>query len=231
MVMWLRGCSRAAPERCARQVTLIGAHLLQVDPAECAMRDCAVLGTAGIRHVQRIAKSAHLSDGWAAARASSRCSMRRRTYEPSIAPGVSPMLPTARRRRRIRNRFCRNPRFRGRRGNWAHDGQPVIVEGQSEDGVVQGIGTALYEEDRNDEAGQPLVGTVADLPYAAGCGRNAVDHIGHLHTPTPHYEYGMESHGRRWRRCGPPARSRNASATPSPYSGPIQRNPDHARRV
>ena len=36
---------------------------------------------------------------------------------------------------------------------------PMIVEGQIRGGVVQGIGTALYEEIPYDEEGQPLAGT------------------------------------------------------------------------
>ena len=45
---------------------------------------------------------------------------------------------------------------------------PLIL-GFALSGVVQGIGTALYEEIPYDEAGQPLVGTLADylLPGAA----------------------------------------------------------------
>ena len=38
---------------------------------------------------------------------------------------------------------------------------PLLVEGQIRGGVVQGIGTALYEEIPYDEAGQPLAGTLA----------------------------------------------------------------------
>jgi carbon-monoxide dehydrogenase large subunit len=39
---------------------------------------------------------------------------------------------------------------------------PMLVAGQIRGGVVQGIGTALYEEIPYDEAGQPLAGTLAD---------------------------------------------------------------------
>ncbi len=38
---------------------------------------------------------------------------------------------------------------------------PMLVEGQIR-GVVQGIGTALYEEIPYDDAGQSLAGTLAD---------------------------------------------------------------------
>ena len=41
---------------------------------------------------------------------------------------------------------------------------PVIVEGQLHGGIVQGLGTALGEELRYDEAGQLLTGTFMDYP-------------------------------------------------------------------
>jgi CO/xanthine dehydrogenase Mo-binding subunit len=46
---------------------------------------------------------------------------------------------------------------------------PMLVEGQIRGGVVQGIGTALFEEIPSDDAGQPLTGTLADylMPGAA----------------------------------------------------------------
>jgi carbon-monoxide dehydrogenase large subunit len=71
---------------------------------------------------------------------------------------------------------------------------PMLVEGQTRGGVVQGIGTALFEEIPYDEAGQPLGGTLADylLPGAA---EMPTIKIGHLHTPTPHTEYGMKGMG------------------------------------
>jgi len=39
---------------------------------------------------------------------------------------------------------------------------PMIVEGQTIDGVAQGIGTALYEESPYDANGQPLASTMMD---------------------------------------------------------------------
>ena len=51
---------------------------------------------------------------------------------------------------------------------------PMIVEGQIRGGVVQGIGTALYEEIPYDEQGQPLAGDLGRLS-AAGRRRIAGD--------------------------------------------------------
>ena len=59
---------------------------------------------------------------------------------------------------------------------------PMIVEGQVRGGVVQGIGTALYEEIPYDENGQPLTTSFADylLPMATN-----VPNVETLHTETP----------------------------------------------
>ena len=61
---------------------------------------------------------------------------------------------------------------------------PMIVEGQIRGGVVQGIGTALYEEIPYDEQGQPLAGTLADYLVPGAAEMPAIK-IVHLHTPTP----------------------------------------------
>jgi aerobic carbon-monoxide dehydrogenase large subunit len=71
---------------------------------------------------------------------------------------------------------------------------PMLVEGQIRGGVVQGIGTALYEEIPYDEAGQPLAGTLADYLLPGAAELPAIK-IGHLRTPTPHTEYGMKGMG------------------------------------
>src|SRR3984893_426617 len=68
---------------------------------------------------------------------------------------------------------------------------PMIVEGQSVGGAVQGIGTALLEEMRFDAQGQPLASSLADyiLPGATDVPPIAIHHI---ETPSPHTEYGIK---------------------------------------
>jgi carbon-monoxide dehydrogenase large subunit len=70
----------------------------------------------------------------------------------------------------------------------------MIVEGQIRGGVVQGIGTALYEEIPYDAAGQPLAGTLADYLLPGAVEMPAIK-IGHLHTLSPHTEYSMKGMG------------------------------------
>jgi aerobic carbon-monoxide dehydrogenase large subunit len=85
---------------------------------------------------------------------------------------------------------------------------PLIVEGQIRGGVVQGIGTALYEELIFDNQGQPQVATLADylVPTAAEMPSIKIDH---LHTPTPYTEFGVKGLGEGG-AIGPPAAIANA---------------------
>ncbi|MGB9647981.1 MAG: molybdopterin cofactor-binding domain-containing protein [Stellaceae bacterium] len=85
---------------------------------------------------------------------------------------------------------------------------PMLVEGQIRGGVVQGIGTALYEEIPYDETGQPLAGTLADYLLPGAAEMPAIK-IGHLHTPTPHTEYGIKGMGEGG-AVAPPAAIANA---------------------
>jgi aerobic carbon-monoxide dehydrogenase large subunit len=85
---------------------------------------------------------------------------------------------------------------------------PMLVEGQIRGGVVQGIGTALYEEIPYDEAGQPLAATFADYLLPGAAELPAIK-IGHLHTPATATEYGMKGMGEGG-AVAPPAAIANA---------------------
>jgi carbon-monoxide dehydrogenase large subunit len=71
---------------------------------------------------------------------------------------------------------------------------PLIVDGQVHGGVAQGIGSALFEEFKYDDNGQPLVTTFMDylLP-----GTTDVPHIEvhHLETPSPFTINGVKGVG------------------------------------
>ena len=71
---------------------------------------------------------------------------------------------------------------------------PMVVEGQTIGGIVQGIGTAMFEETQYDALGQPNASTLADyiLPGAAESPRIRVDHF---ETPSPHTEFGAKGMG------------------------------------
>jgi aerobic carbon-monoxide dehydrogenase large subunit len=71
---------------------------------------------------------------------------------------------------------------------------PMVVDGQTRGGVVQGIGTAMYEESPYDANGQPLAATLADylLPGAAEI---PTMRIFHMQTPSPYTEFGIKGMG------------------------------------
>jgi carbon-monoxide dehydrogenase large subunit len=99
---------------------------------------------------------------------------------------------------------------------------------------VQGIGTALYEEIPYDEAGQPLAATLADYLMPGAAEMPAIK-IGHLHTPTPHTEYGIKGMGEGG-AVAPPAAIANAvrdalSAIAAPAGPEVNETPITPRRV
>jgi aerobic carbon-monoxide dehydrogenase large subunit len=111
---------------------------------------------------------------------------------------------------------------------------PMIVEGQIRGGVVQGIGTALYEEIPYDEHGQPLAGTFADYLMPGAAELPAIK-IGHLHTPATATEYGMKGMGEGG-AVAPPAAIANAvrdalAAIGAPNGPEVNETPITPRRV
>jgi carbon-monoxide dehydrogenase large subunit len=87
---------------------------------------------------------------------------------------------------------------------------PMIVDGQIQGGIAQGIGTALYEEIPYDEQGQPLATTFAD--YTVPCAPEIPKaRIAHLVTPARTTEYGVKGLGEGG-AIAPPAVIANAIA-------------------
>jgi aerobic carbon-monoxide dehydrogenase large subunit len=87
---------------------------------------------------------------------------------------------------------------------------PMIVDGQVQGGIAQGIGTALYEEIPYDELGQPLATTFAD--YMVPCAPEIpMVRIEHIVTPALTTEYGVKGLGEGG-AIAPPAAIANAIA-------------------
>jgi carbon-monoxide dehydrogenase large subunit len=87
---------------------------------------------------------------------------------------------------------------------------PMIVDGQVQGGIAQGIGTALYEEIPYDEIGQPLATTFAD--YMVPCAPEVpAVRMAHLVTPALATEYGVKGLGEGG-AIAPPAVIANAVA-------------------
>ena len=185
----------------------IGAHLLQCDPAAVRCADGMVLGPQGSVPIAEIAKVAHLRmdglppgvDPLLDATA---------TYEPAVGTGVfSYATHGAVVAVDPETGFVELLDFAVAEdcGTMVN---PMIVEGQIRGGVVQGIGTALYEEIPYDEQGQPLAGTFADYLMPGAAELPAIK-IGHLHTPATATEYGMKGMGEGG-AVAPPAAIANA---------------------
>jgi carbon-monoxide dehydrogenase large subunit len=197
-------------------------RLLQCDAAEVRCAGGAVLGPQGSVSIAEIAKVAHLRmdglppgvDPLLDATA---------TYEPAIGTGVfSYATHGAVVAVDPQTGFIELLDFA-----LAEDCgtilNPMIVDGQIRGGVVQGIGTALCEEIPYDETGQPLAGTLADYLLPSAAEMPGIK-IGHLHTPTPHTEYGMKGMGEGGAVARPP-RSPTPSATPFLRSAPKSTKP------
>jgi aerobic carbon-monoxide dehydrogenase large subunit len=185
----------------------IGAHLMQCDVASVRCADGAVLGPQGSVSIAEIAKVAHVRmdglppgvDPLLDATA---------TYEPAVGTGVfSYATHGAVVAVDPETGFVELLDFAVAEdcGTMVN---PMIVEGQIRGGVVQGIGTALYEEIPYDEQGQPLAGTLADYLLPGAAELPAIK-IGHLHTPSTATEYGMKGMGEGG-AVAPPAAIANA---------------------
>jgi carbon-monoxide dehydrogenase large subunit len=87
---------------------------------------------------------------------------------------------------------------------------PMIVDGQIMGGVAQGIGTALYEESRYDESGEPLATTFGDyvMPCAPEIPSFQIKHFVTSARNTLHGIKGMGEGG----AIAPPAAIANALA-------------------
>jgi aerobic carbon-monoxide dehydrogenase large subunit len=87
---------------------------------------------------------------------------------------------------------------------------PMIVDGQIQGGIAQGIGTALYEEIPYNEMGQPLATNLAD--YLVPCATEIpAARIAHSVTPAHATEYGVKGVGEGG-AIAPPAAIANAVA-------------------
>jgi len=171
----------------------VGAHLLQCAPSEARYEGAVVHGPRGSVTVEEIARVAHLRmealpDGVEPLLTVTG------TYQPGIDTGVFSFAAHA----AVVAVDVRTGAIELLDYAVAEDCgtviNPMIVEGQVRGGVIQGIGTALYEEIPYNEQGQPLALTLADylMPTAAEMPEIKV---AHMQTPTTFTEYGVKGMG------------------------------------
>lgn len=87
---------------------------------------------------------------------------------------------------------------------------PLVVDGQIQGGVAQGIGSALYEQVVYDENGQLLTGTLMDYLVPTAVDVPRVE-IAHFESPSPHTPGGIKGMGEGG-AIAPPAAIANAVA-------------------
>jgi carbon-monoxide dehydrogenase large subunit len=189
------------------KVLRIGAHLLQCDASEARCVAGKVIGRSGEVGIEEIARVAHLRMEALPAGVDPLLSFTA-TYQPGIDTGVYSYATHA-------AAVAVDPEtgmielldfaVAEDCGTMIN---PMIVDGQVRGGVVQGIGTALYEEVRYGDHGQPLAGTLADYLVPAAAELPAI-RLAHLVTPTPFTEYGVKGMGEGG-AIAPPAAIANA---------------------
>ena len=202
------GAVAAACTALAERIAKIGAHLLQVDPADVTVGGGEVrAGTASVS-IQEVARTwyrrpqdlpAQADDGglevvagYKTARDSGTFSYAAHACTVSVdtESGKIEILDYA---------IC-------------EDGgvlvNPMIVDGQVIGGVAQGIGTALYEEMPYDAHAQPGAATLADYALP-GATEVPVLRIEHMETPSPYTRFGQKGIGEGG-AIGPPAAIANA---------------------
>ena len=107
---------------------------------------------------------------------------------------------------------------------------PMIVDGQILGGALQGVGTALFEESRYDEEGQPLSSTFADYSMPGSTHLPTI-RLDHLVTPSPLTEFGVKGLGEGG-AIPPPATIANAiNDALRDYGVEVNETPISPRRV
>jgi carbon-monoxide dehydrogenase large subunit len=208
-IVFAGGAVGKATRALAEKIRRIGAHLLQADIAATRIEAGMVHGPSGSVGIAEIAFAAnarpdHLPAGMEPLLESTA------TYEPTDSGGVfaygthavlvavDPDSGAVELLDYVVSEDC---------GTMIN---PMIVDGQVVGGIVQGIGTALYEEIPYNEQGQPLVATLAD--YLVPCATEIpMIRIAHLVTPALTTEYGVKGLGEGG-AIAPPAAIANAVA-------------------
>jgi carbon-monoxide dehydrogenase large subunit len=190
----MAGGAVAATCRLLREKLLkIGAHLLQCGAAEARCEDGLVYGPRGSITIEEIARTAHLRMDALPEGVEPLLTVTG-TYQPGIDTGVfafathAAVVAVDPQTGHVEILDYAVAEDCGTAIN------PMIVEGQVRGGVVQGIGTALYEEIPYDEAGQPLAGTFSDY-HIPGMAEMPPIKVAHTTTPTPFTEYGVKGMG------------------------------------
>jgi aerobic carbon-monoxide dehydrogenase large subunit len=207
MVMAGGAVAKASAE-IAERLRVIGANLLQADPADVSLKDGQVVGPKAAVSIGEIARTWYLRPqdlpygvhtgglettvGYRPERDSGTFSYATHAVVVAVDPELGKV--------EILDYVI------------VEDGgkliNPMVVDGQIYGGLAQGIGTALYEEMPFDASGQPLASTLSDylLPGPTEVPAPRVDH---METLSPYTVFGQKGLGEGG-AIGPPAAIANA---------------------
>jgi carbon-monoxide dehydrogenase large subunit len=203
------GAVARASRSLGEKIQRIGAHLLQTDIANTRLEDGTVHGPSGSVSFAEIAEAANIRQEHLPAGVDPLLDVTS-TYEPketggvfsygthAVVVAVEPDTGVVEILDYAVSEDC---------GTMIN---PMIVDGQVQGGIAQGIGTALYEEIPYDEMGQPLATTFGD--YMVPCAPEIPTvRMAHLVTPAQTTEYGVKGLGEGG-AIAPPAVIANAVA-------------------
>jgi carbon-monoxide dehydrogenase large subunit len=206
-IVFAGGAVARASRMLRDKIQRIGAHLLQTDVANTRVVDAAVHGPNGSVSFTEIAYAANVRQEHLPAGMDPLLDATA-TYEPSETGGVfaygthavvvavEPDSGEVELLDYVVSEDC---------GTMIN---PMIVDGQVQGGIAQGIGTALYEEIPYDEMGQPLATTFGDYMVPCAPEIPAV-RVAHLVNPALATEYGVKGLGEGG-AIAPPAAIANA---------------------
>lgn len=107
---------------------------------------------------------------------------------------------------------------------------PMIVDGQIQGGLAQGIGNALLEESPYDSAGQPLASTFLDY-LVPGFPEVPDARISHIVSPSPFTRYGIKGMGEGGAIGAPAAIVNGINDAIAPLGAEINETPVSPRRL
>ena len=202
------GAVAAACREIAKRAAIIGARLLQTEPAQLSVRAGQVFGPQGAVSLAEIARAWYLRPQDLPDDVDPRGLETTIGYKPGRDSGTFSYATHA-------AMVAVDPEtgeVEILRYVIVEDGgklvNPMIVDGQIYGGFAQGVGTALYEEMPFDRSGQPLASTLADylLPAATEVPAPVIDH---METLAPYTEFGVKGIGEGG-AIAPPAAIANA---------------------
>jgi carbon-monoxide dehydrogenase large subunit len=229
MVMAGGAVAKASAE-IAERVRVIGANLLQADPADVTLKDGQVVGPNAAVSIAEIARTWYLRPqdlpygvhtggleatvGYRPERDSGTFSYATHAVVVAIDPEIGDV--------EILDYVI------------VEDGgkliNPMVVDGQIYGGLAQGIGTALYEEMPFDASGQPLASTFGDY-LLPGPTEVPAPRLDHMETLSPYTVFGQKGLGEGGAIAPPAAIANAVNDALRGMAAEITRSPITPRRV